>query len=115
MKRPLMGVEGRDFFEQRRVVGGRRRLGAAKPAKGQVVVGVEQRLELRQFLGVQRLDARIDETAEDKVHFAHSTPPGADANAASSNFERVQSFSLGVCVGVVAGHWICVACGGEAR
>ena len=108
-------MEGRDFFEQRRVVRRRRRLGAAKPAKGHVVIGVEQRLELRQLLGVQRLDARIDETAENKVHLAHSPPPGAHANAASSKIERVQSFSLGVCLGVVAGHWISVACGGEAR
>ncbi len=72
------------------------RLGAAESqAKATIVGQIEQRLQFVEFVGAQRVDARIDEAPHDDVHLPHSATPGANADTAAGNVEIVQNSILG--------------------
>ena len=81
-----MGVKSDDFAQQGRVPLGRRRRHASQPAQKFGVGQIEQGFEFIEFGANERIDAGVDEAADQNIELAHAAPPGADADALATDF-----------------------------
>ena len=86
-----MTVKGYDPSKQWRVMDDRDGLCAGEPTEHFVVRKVHQRLKKGDLARVHRVRLRIDEAANENIHFPHPATPSAKSEAPATNVQFAQS------------------------
>jgi hypothetical protein len=82
-----MGMESADFPKNRGVISFGRFRFAGQPAENVAILRFQQEFVVVYLAFGKPIYLGIDETAKNKIHFAHATMPGTEHYAAAANFQ----------------------------